>query len=710
MRKKDYYEAYLDDFNKIIVYISKDSYGGQSNEFHLVDNNDQFIHLKIHTIETSGNYIKYTLGLDEDIVIGNEYYVMHQHARKAILNYSYITKTNKFDELFYYDKNDLGCSYRKNRSDFALWAPTASRVKLEIKKNDKISTFEMKRGDKGVYRISLVGDWEKATYVYLVRVHGVWQESIDPYGNSSIENSRRSAVVDMKRINVKKYSLPKMNSACDAIIYEASVRDFTSQEGIGVVNASKFRGFVEENETTIEKQVGFSYLKSLGVTHVQLMPVFDFGSVEEMNPKLKYNWGYDPMHYRTLEGSYSIDPRNPYGRMHGFANLVEECHKAGLRVNLDVVFNHVYDMEQSCFNKIVPNYFFQMNPEGDFSNGTFCGNDVDSTRKMCSKYIVDACEFIVRTYHIDGFRFDLMGILDIETINKVVKVCKEINPDFMVYGEGWDMPSFLNYTKRASMYNNTHMSQVAHFSDRFRDIVKGNTNDSGNKGYLSGGFHLREKMKNCLAGACVNVGLDKLFAHPSNSVNYVECHDNMTCWDKIKDCCREDSQEIKQAKHTMMIGAILLAQGIPFIHCGQEFARTKLGRHNTYEDNDDINHVDYTRKVRYQTIVEETKKLIQIRKEYACLRYSKASDVEKNVSFENIGDFALAYKSEDEHTKLTMIFNPSYQSYEYDLKQDYEMVYDMNQTIKTDKMSKVNVKPYSMMILKSDKEVATKES
>lgn len=703
MRKKGYYEAYLDDFNKIVVYISKESYGGQSNEFHLVDTESQLINLKINTIETSGNHIKYTLGLESEIEIGKEYYVMHQHARKTILNYSYITKTNKFDEMFYYDGDDLGCTYRKNRSEFALWAPTASKVKLEIIKHNKVNTFEMKRSEKGVYRLSLVGDWENATYVYLVRVHGKWEESIDPYGNSLIENSKRSAVVDVKRISIKNYPLPKMESACDAIIYEASVRDFTSQAGIGVINASKFRGFVEENETTIEKQVGFSYLKSLGITHVQLMPVFDFGSVEETNPKLKYNWGYDPVHYRSLEGSYSIDPKNPYGRMYGFAYLVEECHKAGIRVNLDVVFNHVYDMEQSCFNKIVPNYFFQMNPEGDFSNGTFCGNDVDSTRKMCSKYIVDACKFIVKTYHIDGLRFDLMGILDIDTINKVVKECKAIKEDFMVYGEGWDMPSFLNYTKRASMYNNIHMSEVAHFSDRFRDIVKGNTNDARNRGYITSAFDLREKMKNCLSGACTTVGLDKLFAHPKNSVNYVECHDNMTCWDKIKECCHDESQEIKQARHTMMIATILLAQGIPFIHCGQEFARTKLGRHNTYEDSDDINRVDYTRKVRYNQIVEEFKKLIKIRKQYTCLRFSKAMDVAKNVSFENIGNEGLAYYSEDETCKLAMLFNPGNNTLEYDLKDEYEMIYELNHEVVNSKTSKASLKPHSVMIYKLEK-------
>ena len=239
-------------------------------------------------------------------------------------------------------------------------------------------TYEMKRSEHGVFRYSILENLENATYVYLVRVNGEWKETIDPYGVSSIENSRRSAIVDLAKIRVKDYPLPPLQSSCDAIVYETSVRDFTMQSNIGVSCPGTFRGFVEENEQTKSMQTGFSYLKSLGITHVQLMPVMDFGSVDEIYPLLHYNWGYDPVQYRVFEGSYSSEPNNPYSRIFEFVKLVEECHKAGIRVNLDVVFNHVYDKEESFFDKTVPSYYFQMNEQGDFSNGTFCGNDVDS--------------------------------------------------------------------------------------------------------------------------------------------------------------------------------------------------------------------------------------------------------------------------------------------------------------------------------------------
>ncbi len=705
MRKKDYYEAYLDDFDKIIVYISKDSYGGESNSFHLLCEDSKLIPLRIHTIETSNNYIKYTLGLDVELEIGKEYYVMHQHARKTILQYSGIVKTQRFDEMFYYDGDDLGCTYTPYKTSFALWAPSANRVKIEVCKNHQAYTYEMKRSDKGVFRLSLVGDWEHTTYIYYVKVHGEWKECIDPYANATIENSKLAAVVDLSKLSYEATNLTKMNSNCDAIIYEASVRDFTSQSEIGIEHPSTFVGFMEENLKTSANSFGFSYLKSLGITHLQLMPVFDFGSVEELNPRIYYNWGYDPVHYRVLEGSYSTNPKDPYARMQEFLNLVEKCHVHGIRVNLDVVFNHVYDMNDCYFENSVPNYYFQMNNEGDFSNGTFCGNDIDSSRMMCRKYIVDTCKFIAKTYHVDGLRFDLMGILDVDTLNEVVAQCREINPDFMVYGEGWDMPSFLDYRKRASMFNSNKMPQVAHFSDRFRDVVKGRTNQNevAIKGYCSGALHLRDLMKNCLAASCSEVGLDKLFENPYNVVNYVECHDNMTCWDKIKECCKEEGQDVKLEMHKMMIAAVLLAQGIPFIHSGQEFARTKLGRHNTYEDSDDINKLDYLRRNRYLDIVNDTKALINIRRNYSCLRLASAQEIANQVHFKDEHNYALNYICEDDKCTLSIIFNPSYERFMLDLKDSYEMLYYQSQPCQQGAMQYLDVKPFSVIVMKKDK-------
>lgn len=701
MRQKDYYEAYLDDYDKIIVYISKLSYDGSSNLFYLRDDVGNLIDLHIQSVETTpNNYNKYTLLLTSNIVMGNEYEVVHEHARATILQYSGIVKTAQFDDTYDYDGNDLGVTYTSKCSTFALWAPTAFRVKLEVLKNGRIHTYEMRRTFKGVFRYCIEGDLEHATYMYHVRVNGQWKETIDPYGVASTENTKRSAIIDLDKLHVRDYELPTIHSACDAIIYEASVRDFTIQNHCGVEHPGTFVGFFEENEETKTKLTGFSYLKSLGITHLQLMPVTDFGSVDEIYPEKHYNWGYDPVQYRVLEGSYSVDPFHPYDRMLSFISLVEHCHKEGIRVNLDVVFNHVYDKDTSSFENVVPSYYFQMNEQGDFSNGTFCGNDVDSTRKMCSRYIVDTCSFLVRTYHIDGLRFDLMGVLDIDTMNRVYDTCHAMNPNFMLYGEGWDMPSFLDGRRRASMYNQAQMPHIGHFSDRFRDVVKGRTssNEASIKGYCTGDYNLMDIMKNCLSASCTGLGMNAMFSNPINAINYVECHDNMSAWDKLKECCVEDSKEVRIKRQIMLNGACLLAQGVPFLHCGQEFARTKHGLPNTYESSDSINKIDYDRRNQYNEIVQTTKQLIAIRKKYACLRYATKEEVEQYVRFEDIDRKALVYKIQDSNDDMLIIFNPSQDCFSYHLPYEYTCIFN-DGNCEEIKMQKIAIHPFSMMIL-----------
>lgn len=701
MRQQKYYEAYLDDYDKIMVYMSKDSYDGKSNVFYLKNTAGEITKLHIQSMNAmQSKYIIYTLGFDVPIRIGEEYYVGHQHARTTVLQYAGIVKTNRFDEEFYYEGTDLGFTYTPGQTSFALWAPSAYRIKLEIKKEGEVSTYEMRRTDQGVFRYTILDDLEHATYVYLIRVNGEWNESIDPYGTSSIENTKRSAIVDMKKITNKWYPLPKMTSYCDAIIYEASVRDFTMQEDIGVQHPGTYAGFVEKNEKTKKACTGFHYLKSLGITHVQLLPVLDFGSVDEKNPMLYYNWGYDPLQYKSLEGSYSTNASDPYARMIEFSKLVEECHKHEIRVNLDVVFNHVYDMQQSSFHKVVPNYYFQMNENGEFSNGSYCGNDIDSTRKMCRKYIVDTCEFLVKTYQVDGFRFDLMGILDVDTMNEVFLRCFCIKSDIMIYGEGWDMPSFLAQDKRASIRNNAQMPNVAHFSDRFRDVVKGrtSTNEVGVKGYGTGALYLMDMMKNCLSASCTSQGMDRLFMQPINVVNYVECHDNMTSWDKIQLCCEEDREEVCIARHKMLIAMTLVAQGIPFLHSGQEFARTKHGLANTYEASDHINRIDYSRRDQYQDIVNSTKDLIQIRKEHPAFRYKTREDIARYVSFEDIERSVLLYKSKNENEEVIVLFNPTSETFHYECKEVYTLLY-YNKKVDNINLKTVTIEPYCTIIL-----------
>lgn len=701
MRLKDYYEAYLEDYHRVVVYMNRLSYEGNSKYFYMRDAKGTIIDLPIQTIETlPNNYNKYTLKLQDEIIMGNEYEVVHEHARATVLQYSGIVKTMRFDDEFYYDGNDLGYTYSIEETSFALWAPTAYRVKLEITKNEITHTYDMQRRERGVFRYCVHEDLENALYKFFVRVNGRWTETIDPYGYASCENSRYSAIVNLAKIKVKDYPLPTMHSYCDAIIYEASVRDFTIQRGCGVTNAGRFLGFVEENETTKAKQTGFSYLKSLGITHVQLLPVMDFGSVDEMYPQRHYNWGYDPVQYRTPEGSLCADPYNPYERLLEFTSLIERCHKEGIRINLDVVFNHVYDKNTSSLDCVVPDYYFQMNDNGEFSNGTFCGNDIDSTRKMCSKFIIDTCVYLTKTYHIDGLRFDLMGILDYATINAVYEKCRAINSNFMVYGEGWNMPSFLDMERRASLNNQYQMPHIAQFSDRFRDVVKGrtSTHEANIKGYCTGDTYLIDIMRDCLSASCLGQGIEPLFSNPSNAINYVECHDNMTAWDKMHECCKEDVREIRIQRQIMLNAAVLLAQGVPFLHSGQEFARTKHGHANTYNASDEINHIDYARKDRYQQLVESTKALIQLRRKYKCFRYASKQEIEKYVSFVNLEGQVLLYHIYDTVDDMVVVFNPTGNTLEYDFHIPYQLLF-YNEQSEDILIQKLTIKPYSTIVL-----------
>ncbi len=702
MRGTDYFEAYLDDFDKIVIYFSKQSYDGYSRQFFLRDVFGNIETLNIQSIEPVGNsYTKYICRIPHPIEIGKEYEVLHQYARSTPLNFSYIVKRPQFDDMFAYEGNDLGATYTPQSTKFVIWAPTAAKACLAIELNDKLDIRVMERGEKGTYSITLEGDYELAEYAYIVRVNGKWNETLDPYGKASTVNSRRSVVVDPQKVKVKPTNLPPLRSNTEAIIYEASVRDFTMQPNIGVKNPGKFKGFVEENEKTRSLNTGFSYLKTLGVTHVQLMPVLDFGSVDEYNQKLFYNWGYDPLQYMVLEGSYGSYSFDPMSRIYDFCELVDQLHANGMRVILDVVFNHVFDMPTSSFELMVPGYYFQMNEAGSYSNGTWCGNDFDSSRKMGHKFIVDACVYLTKTFGIDGFRFDLMGILDVDTINEVVRRCKEINRSFMVYGEGWDMPSYLDPQKRASMFNHQKMPCVAHFSDRFRDVIKGRTSvdEVDVKGYCTNDTSLIEITKDVLSASVGGYGVPTYFSNPQQALNYVECHDNMTCWDKLKSCCSEDTREARIKRHQLCIAAVMFAQGIPFLHSGQEFARTKHGKPNTYCDSDSINWIDYDRRNRYREIVEFTKDCIELRKAYPCFRYATTQEINEYVSFEEINHSALVYRMKDEEYELAVIFNPTLNYYEYDLRENYQLIFQ-NGKIEPTNVRYAKVPPLSVLVVK----------
>ncbi len=709
MQNSDNILAYMDDYGKVVVSVNRHFYQGKCDYFYISDN-EGFCHdCVISRIEERADVNIYELSIPCDIKIGKQYYLVENHGVQNVIQYRFIVKTRQFNNEFYYGGNDLGAHYHKQYTDFALWAPTANKVCVEIENNHETYVYMMKRSEKGVYRLRVNKNLERATYVYYVYVNGKVNISADPYAISSCANGDRSAVINFGRLEAladdRCCAIISHNN--EAIIYEASVRDLTSLASSGTSTHGLFLSLCEADTSYNGYSTGLSYIKELGITHIQLMPIFDFATVDENQRKRQYNWGYDPSQYNVPDGSFASDPNDPYARVAQLRKMINCFHNNGIRVNMDVVFNHMYDVNYSAFQKCVPYYYFRYNQAGYLSNGSYCGNDLDSTSLMVRKYILDSITFWMKNYGIDGFRFDLMGIMDITTMNEVLKTAKSINPNAMVYGEGWNMPTALADDQKASMMNNDKMMGIAHFNDYFRDVVKGKTSDDEryDQGYITGNIYkIREMESALIANAAMAQGYDYIYADPNHSISFVECHDNCTSWDKMKDCCKDAIREVRILKHKMMIAAVMFAQGVPFIHSGQEFCRTKLQYGNTYNKPDTINGIDWSRRCAFNDVVEYTKACIKIRKKYKAFKLNSSQEIISSVRFNIIDNAVLEYTivCPDEDNKITevkVVFNPTeYQKYlSYD--NDYFIILDEVGMVESQLATRVIVvKPYSCVV------------
>lgn len=705
MRKKENFEAYLDDYGLIHAYISLNFYQGNSKKFYLKNGLGALTECIIQTIEHRSHYLKYTLSIKPELItIGKKYTLLEEHGLGCVLQFGLIVRTNRFNDEFCNFREDYGAHVIDNQTHFVLWAPTAYEVVLKLFKPSGIQYLTMQRKDKGVYEAWVSENCHGYLYSYIVSVNGKTNVVNDPYGYSSDANGRHSCVVDFQQIHIdfNDHLLPPFQSKTDATILEVSVRDFSIDRETNIVHKGQFLGLIEENRIDFRgNAVGFDYLKQLKPTHVQLMPVFDFATVDEENPRLFYNWGYDPAQYNTLEGSYSTNPHDPLSRVKEFAQVISFYHKHGIRITLDVVYNHMYDLESSHFERIVPYYYFRYGMHGQISNGSFCGNDVDSSNGMVRHFILLSVLHFVKHYHIDGLRFDLMGILDIDTMNLLVKRCQVLNPDFMIYGEGWNMPTLLDEKYRASMVNAWQMPEVGFFNDFYRDHVKGPTasDRAWAKGYTLGDAYFVEAfmasvVANSVDGYCV-----KLFDSPTQSVNYIECHDNLTLWDKIKEACKEDSKEQRIAKQKLTIGAQCVSQGVLFLQFGQEACRSKNGVDNSYRSNDEINKISYARTSQYQSVVNYTKDLIDFRQQHKVFRCQTAQEIQERISFKMLANGCCMMRCEDEHETLLVFFNPSKEQYFYELDQEGILLIDENGYTNKPIIHTVSLNPISMIVV-----------
>jgi pullulanase len=537
-----------------------------------------------------------------------------------------IVRTKWFDDRYSPLGSHLGADCRPEQTVFTIWAPTAASVVLLLNKQP----YNLIKKEKGIWHLTVPGDWHGATYQYEVTVNGKSNVVNDPYAKAMLPNSKAGVVVELSRTDQLPASTEHAVEPSETIIYELHVRDATVHKASGVKNRGKFLGLTEKGTTTPDGySTALSYLTELGCTHVQFLPVNDFARVDELNPEEDYNWGYDPLYFQAPEGSYSTQPEEPISRINELKQLIHTFHQEGLSVILDVVYNHVYKLEKSDFEKIVPGYYFRYHPDGSLSNGTGVGNDIASERQMVRKFILDTVDFWLREYKIDGFRFDLMGILDTETMLQIRDRTKQEKVPIMLLGEGWDMGTALPSNKKAASYNSWTLPGICFFNDFFRDSVKGELFLEKGTGYVNGSGRFIERMPHLVTGSALSKFGKPVVSHVQQSVNYVECHDNQTLWDRLEVTNPKTPSSLRKKMHQLATGITLLSQGIPFLHAGQEWFRTKFGDENSYLSGDRINQLDWLQREQETDYIEFVKQLIAFRKKHKLLRLDSNQEVMK---------------------------------------------------------------------------------
>lgn len=622
------------------------------------------------------------LYLHNMLEVGNHYQLKHQE-QSFDINLSELVDLPNFDDKYYYDEK-LGAIVENDVTTFRIFAPLAYEAYVIVLENNNRYVEKMSHHSYGVYEITINSNLHGKSYLYQLHQNGEVVEVLDPYCYATSLNKRESVVVDLNKIikhNTREF-LPVFTNNTEAIIYETSVRDFTSFNKGEIVAKGTYKGFVEKNKKYQGHPIGLDYLKYLGITHVQLLPINAFKGVDETKIAQEYNWGYNPFLYLSLEGSMSLHPSDPLERIEEFQSLVSELHKSGIRVNLDVVFNHIYDYEHSVFEKVVPNYYFRRR-DGKMSNGSYCGNDLDTSRKMVRKHILDTLEFFVDFYDIDGFRFDLMGIIDLDTTKEIARKLKAKKPDIMLYGEGWDMPTFLDYEKKSITEHANDLADFAFFNDFYRDTLKGGTFNKYERGYLIDNIYLKNAFEIAFKGYYRKL---EVFNSAKQSINYLECHDNLTLFDKISYCIESNNEEEILPILKLCNAVLILSFGVPFIHMGQEVGLTKHKEDNTYNKGDNYNQFDYNVLAKRFDLVSFMRDLIMLRKSYSCFQEYDYRSIEKMISFEEFDAHALKINYQLANNKLMSIFinTSTKENVYYNFKKTQRVIFNEAGLVKSD--------------------------
>jgi len=611
-----------------------------------------------------------------------------------------IFESKEFEEKYCYEGNDLGANYSKDETLFKVWAPTAEDVVLNIYKDGNKSTvkesFQMEYDKKGVWSVKVEGDLHKTYYTYTINADGNVNETGDVYAKACGVNSLRSMVVDLSRTNPEGWEEDKhvLYPLDETEIWEIHIGDFSNDINSGVKEEyrGKYLAFTEENTTLKNDNVHptcLNYLKNLGITHVHLLPSFDYGSVDESKNE-GFNWGYDPVNYNVPEGSYSTDPFNGEVRIMEFKKMVQALHKAGLSVVMDVVYNHTYSLD-SNFNKTVPYYYYREEEDGTYCNGSACGNDTASERKMYQKYMIDSVLYWMNEYHVDGFRFDLMGLHDTETMNLIREAINksENGKDIIIYGEPWSAgPSnFKNGYKPATKDAIRELNDgISIFNDDTRDAAKGKFNELESPGFVNGGVGFEERIKRAFLGL-IDASYKEQPKQPNQIINYVSAHDNSTFWDKLVDSVKKNKDYLTKDYELLSmnkLGAafVQLSYGIPFMQAGEEAGRTKLGEDNSYNLSRELNKLDWSRMYEFEDLMNYYKGLIALRKElrnfYDLSKYSL-----ENISFiENLPEQVIGCKikagTKGNWSEIIIIFNASKNDVKVNIDGEWDLLVNKN--------------------------------
>ncbi len=581
-----------------------------------------------------------------------------------------------FEKAYTYTGTDLGAAWSLDQTAFRLWAPTADSVIVRLYESgnpdarDLIEAIPMTRDIQGTWIATKNGDMNGVYYTYLVNVDGQEAEACDPYARTTGINGYRAMILDHSTTNPEGWDQDKDPNfdkpITDAVIYELHVRDLSMNESSGIQNKGKFLGLAETGTTTPDgHSTGLDYIKNLGVTHIHLLPVYDYGFTDESLPLPQYNWGYDPVNFNTPEGSFSTDPYHGEVRVAEMKQMIKTLHDNGLSVVMDVVYNHVYDGQEFCFNKIVPGYFSRINAEGIWSNGSVCGNDTASERNMVRKYLVDSVCYWADEYHIDGFRFDLVGLIDVQTINEITTEVHKKHPNVIFYGEGWDMPTELTKADVALAIqpNSANMPAFSFFNDTIRDLLRGKIQSHTAPGYINGVPASKEILNACF------MGMPTWAAEPYQCINYVSCHDNHTLFDRIALTAPYATETDRIRMNRLAAAFSILSQGVPFFHAGEEMLRTKPDGNggfdeNSYRSPDEVNTIrwDNLSKPEHSKTIEYYRGLIAFRKAHKALRNQLRKDVFNSVQmipFRN--QHVVLYRVQEEAQDLFLIFNASFE-------------------------------------------------